>query len=251
MSNKRVIARLDVKGRNLIKSVHLEGLRIIGDPQIHAEQYYIEGADEILYMDTVASLYGRNTLSDIVERTAENVFIPITVGGGIRSVDDVRNLLHCGADKIALNTAAIERPHLISDIASIFGSQCVVVSVEALRNADGGWSVFTSNGREKSKYELDEWVTKAVDLGAGEILLTSIDYEGTNKGFDLELLELVANSVNVPVIVSGGMGKASDMVSAVSRGADAVAVADLIHYKKTTISEIKKFAHSQSVNVRL
>jgi imidazole glycerol-phosphate synthase subunit HisF len=251
MSNKRVIARLDVKGKNLIKSVHLEGLRVIGDPQSYAEQYYIDGADEILYMDTVASLYGRNNLSEIVERTAENVFIPITVGGGIRSVDDVTNLLRCGADKIALNTAAIETPHLISDIASIFGSQCVVLSIEVLRNPDGGWWVFTSNGREKSRYELLEWVSTAVELGAGEILLTSIDYEGTNKGYDLELLELVSNAVNVPVIISGGMGKELDMVTAVSRGADAIAVADLIHYKKMTISEIKKFAHNNSVSVRV
>jgi cyclase len=251
MKNTRFIARLDVKGENLIKGVHLEGLRIIGDPQTHATQYYLDGADEILFMDPVASLYGRNNLSEIVERTAENVFVPITVGGGIRSVSDVRELMNRGADKVAINTAAVENPCLISEIASIFGQQCVVLSVEALRNPDGGWSVFTSNGREKSKYELLEWLNLAIRLGAGEILLTSIDFEGTNKGFDLELLAAADSSVDVPIIISGGMGQVKDVISATSNGADAIAIADLLHYKKMSISEMKEFARLNLLDVRL
>ena len=251
MNNTRFIARLDVKGKNLIKGVHLEGLRIIGDPQTHATQYYLDGADEILFMDPVASLYGRNNLSKIVERTAENVFVPITVGGGIRSVSDVRELMNHGADKIAINTAAVENPYLISEIASIFGQQCVVLSVEALRNPDGGWSVFTSNGRERSKYELLEWLNLAVKLGVGEVLLTSIDFEGTNKGFDLDLLAAADSSVDVPIIISGGMGQVKDVISATSNGADAIAIADLLHYKKVNISEMKEFARFNLLDVRL
>ncbi|MDB3877934.1 imidazole glycerol phosphate synthase cyclase subunit [Gammaproteobacteria bacterium] len=251
MKNTRLIARLDVKGKNLIKGVHLEGLRIIGDPQIHATQYYQDGVDEIIFMDTVASLYGRNNLSEIVERTAENVFIPITVGGGVRSISDVRELMKRGADKIAINTAAVENPNLISEIASIFGQQCVVLSVEALKNSEGGWSIYTSNGREKSKFELLEWVNLAVELGAGEILLTSIDFEGTNKGFDIDLLATVNSSVDIPIIISGGMGQLQDVISATSNGADAIAVADLLHYKKFKMSEIKEFAKTNQLNVRL
>ena len=175
MKNVRLISRLDVKGQKLIKGVHLEGLRKIGDPQEHAVKYYKQGADEIIYMDVVASLYGRNNLTDIVEKTAENVFIPITVGGGVRSVDDARKLLRCGADKVAINTAATEDPYLITRIAEVFGSQCVVLSVEATRHKNGEWGVYTDNGREKTIYEVKEWVAKAEKLGAGEILLTSID----------------------------------------------------------------------------
>ena len=250
MKKTRLIARLDIKGSNLIKSVHLEGLRIIGDPQQHAKQYYNDGADEILYIDTVASLYGRNNLSEIVEKTAENVFIPITVGGGIRSVSDVRNLMSCGADKVAINTAAIENPYLISDIASVFGVQSIVLEVQAQKKPEGGWWIYTSNGREKSEYELLDWLSKAVELGAGEILLTSIDYEGTNKGFDLDLLSIADQSVNVPIIASGGMGQVEDIVKAVSAGADAIATADLIHYKKTSISEMKNSSILESINIR-
>lgn len=250
MIHKRLIARLDVKGEYLIKGVHLEGLRKLGDPQEFAKKYYHGGADEIIYMDVVASLYGRNNLSKIVEHTAENVFIPITVGGGIRSVEDVRHLLRCGADKIAINTAAIEKPQLISEIAEVFGNQCVVLSVEAGRQPNGQWGVYTDNGREKSKYELLEWVTYAEKLGVGEILLTSIDQEGTGKGFDLELIELVSNEINIPLIVSGGMGKIDDISAATSLGADAIAMADIIHYNKMSLAEIRHHCLEKQINVR-
>lgn len=250
MKNVRLIARLDVKGKNLIKGVHLEGLRIIGDPQEYAVKYYNEGADEIIYMDVVASLYGRNNLSHILERTAENVFVPITVGGGIRSVEDVKHLLRHGADKVAINTAATQRPELISEIANVFGSQCVVLSVEATRHENGEWGVYTDNGRERSTYEVREWVVKAVELGVGEILLTSVDKEGTSNGFDLELIEMVSKEVNVPIIASGGMGSVSDIKSAISLGADAVAMADAIHYNKLSLREIHSECRKQGLHVR-
>ncbi|HAU1940509.1 TPA: imidazole glycerol phosphate synthase subunit HisF, partial [Legionella pneumophila] len=193
MSNVRLIARLDIKGPNLIKGVHLEGLRVVGNPNEYAMAYYAQGADELIYMDTVASLYGRNNLSEIVKTTAENVFIPITVGGGIRSVDDAKQLLRCGADKVAINTAATKNPTLISDIARRFGSQCVVLSIEAKRTVDGRWEVMTDNGREHTGMDVVDWARNGEEFGAGEILLTSIDQEGTRKGFDLELVKQVSS----------------------------------------------------------
>ncbi len=250
MKNVRLISRLDIKGANLIKGVHLEGLRKIGDPQQHAVKYYHQGADEIIYMDVVASLYGRNNLSEIVERTAQNVFIPITVGGGIRSVEDVRHLLRCGADKVAINTAATKNPNLLSQVAEAFGSQCVVLSVEATRHGENEWGVYTDNGREKSQYEVREWVSKAVELGAGEIMLTSVDYEGTGKGFDLELIKLVADEVGVPIIACGGMGKASHVSQAIGAGADAVAMADVLHYNKLTMKEVHEQCIADGLHVR-
>lgn len=250
MKNIRMIARLDIKGPNLIKSIHLEGLRIIGDPQQFAVNYYNQGADELLYMDVVASLYGRNNLNDIVEKTAENVFIPITVGGGIRSVDDARKLLRCGADKIAINTAAVGNPHLISELAEVFGSQCVVLSVEAKRVNANQWKVCTDNARERTDLDVLEWCEKAVTLGAGEILLTSIDQEGTCQGFDYELTRQVAQSVTVPVIASGGMGNGAHLRQVINEGADAIAMADVLHYGKMTMSQIKNEAQQPKVRIR-
>ncbi|HAU2049736.1 TPA: imidazole glycerol phosphate synthase subunit HisF, partial [Legionella pneumophila] len=215
MSNVRLIARLDIKGPNLIKGVHLEGLRVVGNPNEYAMAYYAQGADELIYMDTVASLYGRNNLSEIVKTTAENVFIPITVGGGIRSVDDAKQLLRCGADKVAINTAATKNPTLISDIARRFGSQCVVLSIEAKRTVNGRWEVMTDNGREHTGMDVVDWARNGEEFGAGEILLTSIDQEGTRKGFDLELVKQVSSMVSIPVIASGGMGKLEDLTEVV------------------------------------
>jgi cyclase len=250
MKNVRLISRLDIKGSNLIKGVHLEGLRKMGDPQEHAVKYYQQGADEIIYMDVVASLYGRNSLSDLVEKTAENVFVPITVGGGIRSVDDVRDLLRSGADKIAVNTAATKKPTLISEIAEVFGSQCVVLSIEAIKQPDGRWEAFTDNGRERSGRDVVEWAIEAANLGAGEIMLTSVDMEGTGRGFDCELIHAVSKEVNIPIISSGGMGRISDIVDAVSNGADAVAMADILHYDKMTLQEIHSNCRKANLHVR-
>jgi cyclase len=251
MRKIRLIARLDIKGPNLIKGVHLEGLRVIGSPNEHARRYYAQGADELIYMDCVASLYGRNSLDDLVRQAAENIFVPLTVGGGIRSVEDARRLLRCGADKVAVNTAAVARPALVEEIAQSFGSQCMVLSVEAKQIAPGRWEAYTDNGRERSGRDAIEWVTRAVALGAGEILLTSIDREGTRRGFDVDLVRAVTREVSVPVIASGGMGKPEHLVEVVTVGeADAVAMADILHYGRATIAQIRMTAEDAGLQVR-
>ena len=252
MRNIRVLARLDVKGPNLIKGVHLEGLRIIGDPIEFASKYYLEGADEILFMDSVASLYGRNHLADIIRVTAHDVFVPITVGGGIRSVADAKDVLNSGADKIAVNSAAVARPALIKEIAESFGSQAMVLSVEAKRTQNNQWEVYTDNGREKSGFLVNEWVEQAQSLGAGEVLMTSVDKEGTCRGFDVDLINQVSSTVSIPVIASGGMGKLLDLDELIE-GSDVngVAIANVLHYKKNQIREIKERISSLGVKVRL
>lgn len=251
MRNLRLIARLDIKGPNLIKGVRLEGLRVIGSPSEYAEKYYKHGVDELLYMDCVASLYGRNHLADIVRSAAENIFVPITVGGGIRSEDDAISILRAGADKVAVNTAAVANPQLITGIARRFGSQCMVLSVEAKQIAPKRWEVYTDNGRERTGIDVIEWVKRGVSMGAGEILLTSVDREGTRKGFDVELVHAVTNEVAVPVIASGGMGKPEDMLEVVTEGgADAVAMADILHYNRSTLSEIRNRAKMARLGVR-
>jgi cyclase len=251
MSGIRLIARLDIKGPNLIKGIHLEGLRVIGDPQQYARHYYEQGADELIYMDVVASLYGRNSLHDIVRRSARDVFVPMTVGGGVRSVDDVREILRAGADKVAINTAATKRPELITETARKFGSQCMVLSIEAKRRQEGYWEVYTDNGRERTGMDVLEWARRGAELGAGEILLTSVDREGTRGGFDCELVRAVSEAVPVPVIASGGMGKIEHLLEVVASGrADAVAMADVLHYKRLALGEIRTAALAAGIGVR-
>jgi cyclase len=251
VSNIRLIARLDIKGSNLIKGIHLEGLRVIGPPGEYALRYYQQGADELIYMDCVASLYGRNNLEEIVTATANNIFVPITVGGGIRSVNDVTRMLRAGADKVAVNTAAVANPKLISDIARRFGSQCMVLSIEAKEISQDQWEVFTDNGRERTGLDVIDWVKQGVALGAGEVLLTSVDREGTRKGFDLELVRAVATEVSVPVIASGGMGRPEDLIDVVAHGkADAVAMADILHYERASIDDIRSVAKAAGISVR-
>ena len=240
MASVRVIPRLDIKGPNLVKGVHLEGLRKLGDPGAFSARYYAQGADELVYMDIVASLYGRNSLTEIVEKTAREIFIPLTVGGGVRSVDDFKTLLRAGADKIAINTAAIKDPSILTSAARAFGSQCVVLSIEAKKQNDGRWEAYTDNGRERTGVDAVEWAKKGESLGAGEILLTSVDREGTKKGFDLELLAAVSGSLNIPVIASGGAGCAEHFREAVETGkADAVSAANVLHYDLMTVGQIK------------
>ena len=252
MATLRLIARLDIKGPNLIKGVHLEGLRIMGDPHEFARRYYDAGIDELIYMDTVASLYGRNNLVEIVEQTAKDVFVPITVGGGLRSTDDVRTILRAGADKVAINTAATKRPELITDVARHFGSQCMVLGIEAKRRGAGEWVCYTDNGREATDLDVIEWARRGVELGAGEILLTSVDREGTGQGFDIELTRAVSEAVPIPVIASGGMGRTDDLVSVVrDGGAFAAAAARVLHYGEMTIPEIRKGAVGAGLDVRI
>ena len=251
MANVRLIARLDVKAPNLIKGIHLEGLRVIGDPQEHAVRYYEQGADELVYMDAVATLYGRNSLGDILRRAVENVFVPITVGGGIRSIDDVRAMLRCGADKVAINTAAVARPDLIREASQRFGSQCVVLSIEAKQSATGGWEAYTDNGRERTGVDVVEWAERGVELGAGEILLTSVDREGTRRGFDVALVRAVSQAVPVPVIASGGLGTPEHLVEVIEDGrADAVAIADALHYRRYELGTLRQAAIDASIHVR-
>lgn len=249
--NTRLIARLDVKAPNLVKGIQLEGLRKIGDPNQYATKYYLDGADEILYIDIVASLYERNSLSDIIERCTQDVFVPITVGGGLRSLEDVGRALRCGADKIAINTAAIKDPEIISRVADKYGSQCMVLSIQAKQKSSGHWEAYYDNGREHTGMDVVEWARKGYELGAGEILLTSVDKEGTMKGFDVDLVRAVSDVVPIPVIACGGMGAELDVVNVVKDGhADAVAMASVLHYSKMTINEIKQYGISQGLNMR-
>lgn len=251
VGNTRLIARLDIKGPNLIKGIHLEGLRVIGSPNEHALLYYHQGVDELIYMDCVASLYGRNHLDDIVRSAAKDIFVPMTVGGGIRSVDDATQILRAGADKVAVNTAAVANPQLVTEIARRFGSQCMVLSVEAKQVGPERWEVYTDNGRERTGLDVIEWVKRGVAMGAGEVLLTSVDREGTRKGFDIALVKAVTAEISVPVIASGGMGKPEDLIDVVQHGAaDAVAMADILHYNRATVGDIRRVARTAGLGVR-
>ncbi len=239
MSLFRLIARLDIKAPNLIKGGHMEGLRVVGDPFERAVKYAADGADEFFYQDCVASLYGRNQIAEILERTTEAAFIPFTVCGGIRSLSDCDKAFRSGADKIAINTAALERPGLIGDIAGRYGSQAICVSVEAKREGSSDWRCYGNYGREKTTRSVRAWVDEAVDRGAGEILCTSIDMEGTRKGFDYGLIEALSH-VSVPLVASGGCGHPDHVKKAVEAGADAVAVASCLHYGQFSIAELTR-----------
>ena len=247
----RVIARLDIKPPNLVKGIHLEGLRKIGDPWEYAKKYYAMGADELSYQDIVASLYNRNSIAELVAKTTSEVFIPISVGGGIRKPEDARNLVRMGADKIVLNTAAVSNPSIIRDIAEDLGNQAVVLGVEAMHQDSGLWEVMTNGGRERTGKKVIEWIREAEQLGVGEILLTSINKEGTRKGFDFRLIESVRKISQLPLIVHGGAGCLNDVVNAARAGADAVALASVLHYGILEISEIKESLREADIEVRL
>jgi cyclase len=251
MSNLRLIARLDIKGPNLIKGIHLEGLRILGSPNEFALRYYEQGADELIYMDCVASLYGRNHLSGIIQSAAKDIFVPLTVGGGIRSIEDAKDILRSGADKIAVNTAAVLDPNFVSSVARKFGSQCMVISIEAKQKSKGDWEVYIDNGRERTGLNAIDWAKTCVANGAGEVLLTSIDREGTRRGFDIDLVKAITSEVSVPVIASGGMGKPEDLLAVVKDGgADGVAMADILHYERATFTTIREVALAAGLEVR-
>lgn len=251
MNNTRLIAKLDVKGENLVKGIKFEGLRKLGHPNDFAHRYYLEGVDEIIYLDIVASLYERNNLKDIIYETTQNIFVPITVGGGIRSLDDVKKVLDSGADKVAINTAALKDPSIITQVSEKFGAQCMVLSIQAKRIGDNKWEAYYDCGRERSGIDVVEWVKKGYDLGAGEILITSVDKEGTQSGIDGDLIKAVSTIVPIPVIYCGGVSSPQDFVDAVVEcKADAVAVASVLHYGKTTIGDIKKIASHQGLDMR-
>jgi cyclase len=271
MRTARVIPCLDVDAGRVVKGVNFVGLRDAGDPVELAARYDAEGADELVFLDITASSDQRDTIVDVVRRTAEQVFIPFTIGGGIRSVDDARRLLRAGADKVSVNTAAVERPELIAEIAEEFGNQCVVVAIDARRRRDAGddptdeeptdeepadepadgWEVYTHGGRTPTGIDVVDWAQRAVALGAGEILLTSMDRDGTRDGFDLELTATVSDAVGVPVIASGGVGTLDHLVDGVAEGhADAVLAASIFHFGEHTVGEAKAHMLAAGLVVR-
>ncbi|MBF0522463.1 MAG: imidazole glycerol phosphate synthase subunit HisF [Candidatus Omnitrophica bacterium] len=251
MNKIRIIARLDVKPPYVIKGVHFEGWRKMGKPEDLALKYYEQGADEIFYIDCVASLFRREIFYEYIQKTSQNIFVPFCVGGGIKTVDDVAKLLHHGADKVVMNTYAIQNPNLIRESAKVFGNQCVVVSIEA-KKWDGWWECYTDCGRIKTNKDAIEWAKEAQDLGAGEILLTAVDAEGRKKGFDIELMKNVSQAVSIPVVASGGAGNLEHIESVITQGqVDAVAVASVLHYDVLKIKEIKKHLESKNIEVSL
>ena len=253
MLTKRIIPCLDVNNGRVVKGVNFVNLRDAGDPVAVAAAYDKAGADEVVFLDITASSDQRNTVVDMVRRVAENVFIPFTVGGGIRTVEDFRALLREGADKISVNSAAIARPELISEAADKFGSQCVVVAIDAKRREDGsGWNIYKNGGRVDVGLDAVEWAMKVCELGAGEILLTSMDCDGTKNGYDNELTRTIADLVSIPVIASGGAGKLEHFKEAFTEGhAEAVLAASLFHYKELTINEVKEYLRDEGISVRL
>ena len=250
MRNFRLIARLDIKAPNLVKGIQLEGLRKIGDPNVFAKRYYEEGIDEVIYQDIVASLYERNSLVEIIEETTKDIFVPITVGGGIRTIEDVTKILNSGADKVSINTEAIKNPGIISEVARRFGSQCMVLSIEA-KWIGSRWEAYFDNGREHSNLNVVTWAKEAESRGAGEIVLTSVDREGTGKGFDVDLVKAVTDVVNIPVIASGGMGRLVDINEVVlNANADGIAMAQALHYGHLTVPEVRDYCFGQNISVR-
>jgi cyclase len=250
---RRIIPCLDVKDGRVVKGVQFEGLRDAGDPVEAAAAYDVQGADEICFLDISASHEGRATLLDIVARTADRVFAPLTVGGGVRAVEDVRNLLNAGADKVAINTAAVKTPELVEAASSRFGAQAIVVAVDARRRTDGarGWEVFTHGGRTPTGLDALAWSARVVELGAGEIQLTSMDRDGTRAGYDLELVRAVAERVSVPVVASGGVGVLEHLYEGLASGkADAVLAASIFHYGEHTVAEVKSFLAGRGLPIR-
>jgi len=248
MKTVRIIPRLDIKGPNLVKGIHLEGLRVLGKPADFAKHYYENGADELMFMDVVASLYERNSLHDIISETAKKKFIPITVGGGLRTISDIKEVLRVGADKVCLNTAVIKNPELIKTASRKFGSSTIVVSIEAIKEENGKYLAYTDNGREYTGIDVFEWAQKVNELGAGEIVITSVDKEGSGQGFDIDLVSKISSLVSIPVIAHGGAGTKQHVVDLMKENtADAVMLSSLFHYQ--FIKENESKASSKEGNV--
>lgn len=251
MLTKRIIPCLDVKDGRVVKGTNFVNLRDAGDPVAIAEIYDNQKADEIVFLDITASHEKRPIILDIVRETAEKVFMPLTVGGGINSVEDIRALLNAGSDKISMNTAAVENPDLIKESAQRFGSQCIVVAIDAKKSNDG-WEVYTHGGRTPTGKDALKWAKEAESLGAGEILLTSMDYDGTKNGYDIALTDAVCNAVNIPVIASGGAGQLADFYNVfVKTGADAALAASVFHYQELTVGDVKHYLNEKKIEVRL
>ena len=251
MLAKRIIPCLDVKDGRVVKGVKFVNLRDAGDPVRNADFYEKEGADELVFLDITASFEDRDIMLDVVRRTAEQIFMPLTVGGGIRDINDIRNLLKAGADKVSINTAAVKNPELISRASKRFGSQCIVVAIDAKRKGKS-WEVYINGGRTPTGKDAVKWAKGAERKGAGEILLTSMDCDGTKKGYDLELTRTISEAVKIPVIASGGAGKLEHLYEALTRGkADAALAASIFHYREFSIKEAKKYLHNKGVSVRL
>lgn len=279
--NHRIIARLDIKGPNLVKGIQLEGLRVLGNPASFAKHYYKYGIDELIYIDTVASLYERNSLSNLVSQTAKSIFIPLTVGGGIRSIADINNLLRAGADRVAINTAAIKNPDFINEASNIFGASTITVNIEAIKSDNGDYYAFIDNGRQYTGVEVIKWAREVESRGAGEIIITNVENEGTGKGLNVDLIREISNIVNIPVVAHGGIGKKKHILEGISNGrADAIAISSLLHYntidlinysntkikegnlsylenknsyldfEKLTIPEIKYFLFKEGISIR-
>ena len=253
MNKTRIIARLDVKNDFVIKGIHLEGLRKVGNPNEMAREYYNQGVDEIIFMDAVAAYYDRNSLTEIIEKACKDVFVPITVGGGIRKIKDIQIALNAGADKIAINTRAVQNPNFIKEASEVFGSQCIVSSIDAKKTAKDKWEVYVDNGREPTGKDVIEWAQEVETLGAGEIMLTSIDKEGTKKGFDIELNKRVSEVVTIPIISSGGAGNSEHIAEVIQNtNIDAVSIASLFHYKIEQVDTLKKYLiNIKKIHIRL
>lgn len=252
MLAKRIIPCLDVRDGKVVKGINFVGIQEVGDPVECARAYMEQGADEIVFLDITATSDNRDTIVDVVRKTAQQVFVPLTVGGGIRSVEDFSKLLRAGADKVSINSSALKNPQLIADAADKFGSQCVVVAIDAKRMEDGTWHAFVAGGRKDTGIDAVEWAARACKLGAGEILLTSMDADGTKKGFDLDLLNAVIARVNIPVIASGGCGRLEDFSEVFEKtGSDAALAASLFHYKELTVGQVKEYLHQHGIPVRI
>lgn len=252
MHTKRIIPCLDVKARRVVKGTNFVGLRDAGDPVELAATYDIEGADELVFLDITASVEERKAMLDVINKTAGEVFMPLTVGGGISTVDDIRNALRAGADKTSVNSAAVKNPQLIAEGAKLFGSQCIVLAIDARRCGENKWEVYVHGGRTSTGIDAIEWAKQGVALGAGEILLTSMDADGTKNGYDIPLTKAVSEAVNVPVIASGGAGKLEDFYEVLTEGgADAVLAASVFHYKTFTIQQVKEYLRDRGIEVRI
>lgn len=250
--NIRIIARLDIKGPNVVKPVQTEALRVMGSPKEFIHKYYEEGVDEIIYMDIVASLYGRNLDLGQLSSVTEGVFIPVTVGGGIRTIGDINNVLRAGADKVAINTYAVSRPEFLREAVETFGAQCIILSVDAKRQTNGTWEAYTDGGRERTGKDVVDWVKQAIDMGVGEVLISSIDKDGTKFGYDIDLVKSISSFSPVPVIAHGGAGGYESIYEVIAEGkADAISASSIFHYNELEISQVKKYLKKKDVNVRI